>query len=87
MLEELKDLLILVVVGKIPPYRLMKYKPIRSFIQKKEYLQWPEDSQDLEWFYDKLTWKILKDRTVKKKNDPNLNPSPNPGLDIELEII
>lgn len=82
MLEELRDLLIVVMVGKIPHYKLMKHDVIRSFIQKKEYLHWPEDDQDIEWFYDRLTSKILKDiKMTKKKNGDDIN------IDIPLENI
>ncbi|KAM6964816.1 toll-like receptor 5b [Aplochiton taeniatus] len=67
MLEELKDMLIMVVVGRMPLYKLMKHEAVRSFVQKKEYLVWPEDTQDMEWFYEKLVSMILKDSEVKKK--------------------
>uniref|UniRef100_A0A3P9A171 Toll-like receptor 5 n=3 Tax=Esox lucius TaxID=8010 RepID=A0A3P9A171_ESOLU len=69
MLEDLRDVLIMVIVGNIPHYRLMKHEAIRSFVHKREYLQWPEDTQDIEWFYDKLTHKILKDTKIKKRTD------------------
>nr|CEF90216.1 TLR5m protein [Coregonus maraena] len=73
MLEELRDVLIMVVVGKVPHYRLMKHKAIRTFAQKREYLQWPEDPQDIKWFYEKLMSKILKDRKVKKNTAKDNN--------------
>ncbi|CAB1340177.1 unnamed protein product, partial [Coregonus sp. 'balchen'] len=66
MLEEHRDFLIMVIVGKVPHYRLMKCEAIRTFVQKREYLQWPEDTQDIEWFYEKLMSKILKHRKIKK---------------------
>ncbi|XP_071019196.1 toll-like receptor 5 [Oncorhynchus clarkii lewisi] len=70
MLEELRDVLIMVVVGNVPHYRLMKHEGIRTFAQKREYLQWPEDTQDIQWFYEKLMSKILKDKknTAKDNN-------------------
>ncbi|CAB1340188.1 unnamed protein product [Coregonus sp. 'balchen'] len=51
----------MVIVGKVPHYRLMKCEAIRTFVQK-----WPEDTQDIEWFYEKLMSKILKHRKIKK---------------------
>ncbi|KAJ8391552.1 hypothetical protein AAFF_G00088740 [Aldrovandia affinis] len=72
MLEELRDVLVVVVVGAIPHFRLMKYQPIRAFVQKREYLQWPEDSQDMEWFYNRLVLKILKEDKVRKQRDVEL---------------
>uniref|UniRef100_A0A8C7Q9A1 TIR domain-containing protein n=1 Tax=Oncorhynchus mykiss TaxID=8022 RepID=A0A8C7Q9A1_ONCMY len=66
MLEELRDVLIMVIVGKVPHYGLMKCEAIRTFLQKREYLQRPEDTQDIEWFYEKLMSKILNDRKIKK---------------------
>ncbi|XP_029487348.1 toll-like receptor 5 [Oncorhynchus nerka] len=70
MLEELRDVLIMVVVGNVPHYRLMKHECIRTFARKREYLQWPEDTQDIQWFYEKLMSKILKDKknTAKDNN-------------------
>lgn len=70
MLEELRDVLIMVVVGNVPHYRLMKHEGIRTFARKREYLQWPEDTQDIQWFYEKLMSKILKDKknTAKDNN-------------------
>lgn len=44
----------------------MKCNALRSFVRKKEYLTWPEDPQDMEWFYDRLISNILKDIKVKK---------------------
>ncbi|KAL4630542.1 toll-like receptor 5, partial [Arapaima gigas] len=68
MVNEIKDILILVVVGNIPHFRLMKHEAIRAFVKKEEYFQWPEDIQDIEWFYDRLTAKILEKKKVKDKN-------------------
>ncbi|XP_018599393.1 toll-like receptor 5 [Scleropages formosus] len=71
MFDEVKDVLIAVVVGSIPHFRLMKHEAIRAFVKKKEYLRWPEDLQDLEWFYAKLTGKILE-KKFKNKNATEL---------------
>ncbi|XP_023270689.1 toll-like receptor 5 [Seriola lalandi dorsalis] len=75
MLEELKNVLIMLVVGKLAPYQLMKYNAIRAFAQKREYLTWPEDPQDLEWFYERLTSQILKDTKVKKIEEDKPQPA------------
>lgn len=70
----------------------MKYEAIRAFVQKRQYLVYPEDPQDLEWFYEKLFSKILKKTKVKKftvdkaeraKDDAQ----PQNGDRIELESI
>ncbi|XP_073349123.1 toll-like receptor 5 [Pagrus major] len=66
MLEELTNVLIMLVVGKVPHYQLMKYNAVRTFVQRKEYVTWPEDPQDLEWFYERLVSQMLKDTKVKK---------------------
>ncbi|XP_062323768.1 toll-like receptor 5 isoform X1 [Osmerus eperlanus] len=83
MLEELRNMLIVVVAGKVPHYRLMRQQAIRTFIQKREYLRWPEDEQDLEWFYDRLTSQILKDRKIRRPQDAGNNNI----VDVELENI
>ncbi|CAJ1077192.1 toll-like receptor 5 isoform X1 [Xyrichtys novacula] len=71
MLEELTNVLIMLVVGKVTHYQLMKYNAVRAFVQKREYLIWPDDPQDLEWFYSRLVSQILKDSKVKKSSAEN----------------
>ncbi|KAF4099924.1 hypothetical protein G5714_020050 [Onychostoma macrolepis] len=68
MLVELKDILLVLVVGNIPRYRLLKYEQLRSYIENRRYLMWPDDSQDLEWFYDQLLHKIRQNTKVKQTN-------------------
>ncbi|KAI7799807.1 TLR5 [Triplophysa rosa] len=67
--EELNDILLVLVVGNIPPYRLLKYKPIRSHIENRRFLVWPDDSQDLQWFYEQLIHNIRQDTKVKRTDD------------------
>ncbi|XP_056301458.1 toll-like receptor 5 [Danio aesculapii] len=69
MLVELKDILVVLVVGNIPQYRLLKYEQLRSFIENRSYLVWPDDGQDLEWFYDQLLHKIIRNTKVKQIYD------------------
>ncbi|TSQ23952.1 Toll-like receptor 5 [Bagarius yarrelli] len=66
MLEQLQDVLLVLLVDNIPHYRLMKYESVRAYIQTRSYLCWPEDSQDLGWFYNRLKQSILKDTKVKQ---------------------
>lgn len=92
MLEELTNVLIMVVVGKVTHYQLMKCEAIRAFVQKRQYLVWPEDPQDLERFYEKLFSKILKNTKVKKFPADKAEPAkddtqPQNGEGIELENI
>lgn len=51
---------------QVTHYQLMKCEAIRAFAQKRHYLVWPEDPQDLVWFYEKLFSKILKNSKVQK---------------------
>ncbi|XP_054853100.1 toll-like receptor 5 [Eublepharis macularius] len=64
--SDLKDVLIMVVAGSLSQYQLLKYQPIRVFMQRGYYLRWPEDHQDVEWFLNTLSHQILKEKTVKK---------------------
>eukprot|EP00079_Xenopus_tropicalis_P013018 XP_002940742.2 PREDICTED: toll-like receptor 5 [Xenopus tropicalis] len=64
---ELKDVLIMVVVGSLSQYQFMKYQPIRAYVKRAQYLRWPEDIQDVEWFLGRLSYQILKENTVEKK--------------------
>ncbi|XP_068610137.1 toll-like receptor 5 [Brachionichthys hirsutus] len=79
MLEELKNVLIMLVVGKVAHYQLMKYNAVRAFVQRREYLTWPEDPQDLEWFYERLVSQILRDTAVKDFVKDNRDPA-HPGI-------
>ncbi|XP_035178171.1 toll-like receptor 5 isoform X2 [Oxyura jamaicensis] len=67
--SDLKDVLIMVVVGSLSQYQLMKHKPIRIYLQRSQYLRWPEDYQDIEWFLNNLSCQILKEKKVQKKAD------------------
>ncbi|NXW53667.1 TLR5 protein, partial [Eurystomus gularis] len=64
---DLKDVLIMVVVGSLSQYQLMKHKPIRNFLQRSRYLRWPEDYQDIDWFLNNLSYQILKEKKVRRK--------------------
>ncbi|NWX34732.1 TLR5 protein, partial [Notiomystis cincta] len=64
---DLESVLIMVVVGSLSQYQLMKHKPIRNFLQRSRYLRWPEDYQDVDWFLDNLSCQILKEKTVQRK--------------------
>ncbi|NXI93710.1 TLR5 protein, partial [Psophia crepitans] len=64
---DLKDVLIMVVVGSISQYQLMKHKPIRNFLQRSHYLRWPEDYQDVDWFLNNLSCQILQEKKVQRK--------------------
>ncbi|CAG5927863.1 unnamed protein product [Menidia menidia] len=75
MLEELTNILIMVVVGKVAHYQLMKCNAVRAFVQRREYLTWPDDPQDLEWFYDQLITQILKDTKLKNFKVDKLEPA------------
>ncbi|XP_029318603.1 toll-like receptor 5 [Cottoperca gobio] len=92
MLEELTNVLIMLVVGKVAHYQLMKYNAVRAFVQRREYLTWPEDPQDLEWFYERLVSQILKDTKVKKleedEPEPDVLPQNEGGIQLEnIEAI
>ncbi|NXR63056.1 TLR5 protein, partial [Rhadina sibilatrix] len=65
--SDLKDVLIMVVVGSLSQYQLKKHKPIRNFLQRSQYLRWPEDYQDVDWFLDNLSCQILKEKKVQRK--------------------
>nr|XP_015803820.2 toll-like receptor 5 [Nothobranchius furzeri]XP_054604491.1 toll-like receptor 5 [Nothobranchius furzeri] len=87
MLEELKHLLIMVVVGKVAHYQLMKCDAIRSFVQKRRYFTWPEDPQDLAWFHEQLISQILKDARLKEEAvvlEPDHRPEPDKGIALEI---
>ncbi|XP_055465736.1 toll-like receptor 5 [Psammomys obesus] len=67
-LSELKTVLIVVVMGTLSQYQLMRHEPIRGFLQKRQYLRWPEDLQDVGWFLHKLSRHILKEEKEKTGN-------------------
>lgn len=65
----------------------MKCNAVRAFVQRREYLIWPEDPQDLEWFYERLFSQILKDTKVKKfaedKPEPDVQPQNEDAIKLE----
>lgn len=69
---------------KVAHYQLMKYNAVRAFVQKREYLIWPEDPQDLEWFYERLVSQILSDTKVKKFAEDKAEPA-QPDIQIANE--
>eukprot|EP00064_Thunnus_orientalis_P013314 superscaffoldBa00002148_g13353 len=87
MPEKLTNVLIMLVVGKVAHYQLMKYNTVRACIQKRKYLVWPEDPQDLEWFYEELVSQILKKTKVKKlsedKPEPDIQPHNQDSVQLE----
>lgn len=68
-LAYLNSTLIMVVVGSLSQYQLMRHESIRAFVQKRQYLRWPEDLQDVGWFLDKLSRHIRKTEKEKKTDD------------------
>ncbi|KAK5607744.1 hypothetical protein CRENBAI_012691 [Crenichthys baileyi] len=92
MLEELTNVLVMLVVGQVAHYQLMKCNAVRAFVQRREYLTWPEDPQDLQWFYERLVSLILRDTKVKKfpvENPKQGNPDRRPPAveEVPLEKI
>ncbi|XP_035000623.1 toll-like receptor 5 [Hippoglossus stenolepis] len=87
MVEELKNVLILLVIGKVAHYNLMRYNAIREFVKKREYLTWPEDPQDLDWFYERLITQILRNTEMKKFAEDKPQPAqPQPQNEDKVEL-
>lgn len=68
----------------------MKCNAVRAFHRRREYLTWPEDPQDLEWFYDRLNLQILRDTKVKmfavdkpEPAKPECQPDGKDGIQLE----
>ncbi|XP_042359336.1 toll-like receptor 5 [Plectropomus leopardus] len=87
MLEELRNVLIMLVVGKMAHFQLMKNSTVRAFVQRREYLVWPEDPQDLDWFYERLISKILKDSKQTKSEPAQPDSQPQREDSIQIEHI
>ncbi|KAF6073731.1 toll like receptor 5 [Phyllostomus discolor] len=71
-LAALDSALIVVVVGSLSQYQLMRHESVRGFVQKRQYLRWPEDLQDVGWFLNKLSQHILKKGKEKKKDSSSI---------------
>ncbi|XP_067884101.1 toll-like receptor 5 isoform X2 [Heterodontus francisci] len=69
LFHELRDVMIVLIVGRLPDYQLMKYQPIRAYIRGRKYMRWPEDPQDHKWILDKLAYQILQE---PKRKSPKL---------------
>ncbi|XP_059501129.1 toll-like receptor 5 isoform X1 [Stegostoma tigrinum] len=66
LFHELREVMVVLVVGKLPDYQLMKYQPIKAYIQSRQYMRWPEDPQDHKWVLDRLAYQILQE--PRRKN-------------------
>ncbi|XP_069559160.1 toll-like receptor 5 [Brachyistius frenatus] len=86
MLEELTDVLIMLVVGKVAHYQLMKCNAVRAFVRRREYLVWPEDPQDLEWFYERLVSQMLKDTKLKRFAEDKPEPAEPEGQPEQIHL-
>lgn len=67
-------------------YQLMRCNAVRAFVQRREYLTWPEDPQDLDWFYERLVSLLLKDTKGKKAAEDQQQPVAQPDS-IQLQSI
>ncbi|XP_037366161.1 toll-like receptor 5 [Talpa occidentalis] len=67
--SDLSSALIMVVVGSLSQYQLMKHPSIREFAQRQQYLRWPEDLQDVDFFLNKLSQHILRKEKGREKDD------------------
>ena len=67
-LADLNGALIMVVVGSLSQFHLMRHQSIRGLAQKRQYLRWPEDLQDVDWFLNKLSQCIVKKEKERKKD-------------------
>lgn len=67
-------------------YKLMRCNAVRTFVQKRQYLTWPEDPQDLDWFYERLVSLLLKDTKVKKFAEDKREAAESPE-DVQLQDI
>lgn len=65
----------------------MRCNAVRAFVQRREYLTWPEDPQDLDWFYEQLTSMLLKDTKVKKLGEDKQEPVAQRTDGVQLQNI
>lgn len=63
----------------------MRCNAVRAFVQRREYLTWPEDPQDLGWFYERLVSLLLKDTKVKKFTEDKREPVAQNTENIQLQ--
>lgn len=68
-------------------YQLMRSTAVRAFVQRRQYLTWPEDPQDLDWFYEQLTSLLLKDTKVKKCAEDNQEAVAQTADSVQLQDI
>lgn len=65
----------------------MRCDAVRAFVQRREYLTWPEDPQDLDWFYGQLISLLLKDTKVKKSAEDKQQPVAQTTDSIQLQTM
>lgn len=65
----------------------MRCNAVRAFVQRREYLTWPEDPQDLDWFYERLISMLLKETKVKKFGEGKQEPVTQRTDGVQLQNI
>lgn len=65
----------------------MRCNAVRAFVQRREYLTWPEDPQDLDWFYERLNSMLLKETKVKKFAESKQEPVAQRTDGLQLQNI
>ena len=64
----------------------MKCNAVRAFVERKDYLIWPNDPQDLEWFYERLISQIRKNSKVKKPAEDKPEPDIQSQNEDEIQL-
>ncbi|XP_051880079.1 toll-like receptor 5 [Pristis pectinata] len=90
--HELKDVVVVLVVGSLRDYQLRRYRPLRSYLQSREYLRWPAEPRDQRWLLERLADKIRQDperRAVgpRRKGFLGLLSRRKPAGDLRLQRV
>ncbi|KAM5131884.1 uncharacterized protein ACMZJ9_018696 [Mantella aurantiaca] len=72
LFDEMRDVLVLILLENIPDRELSSYHRMRKVMLKKTYIQWSEEPEAQKLFWAKLT-KALKGSTTEDADDPLLN--------------
>ncbi|XP_077980320.1 toll-like receptor 3 [Glandiceps talaboti] len=68
LLDDNKDVLVLIVLKKVPGNKLNKYEKMHKLMKRKAYLEWPEDKPEKQLvFWEKL--KIILSSGVKPQRE------------------
>ncbi|XP_069743961.1 toll-like receptor 5 isoform X2 [Narcine bancroftii] len=86
LFHEMKDVVVLLVVGALRDYQLRRYQPMRAYLQARPYLRWPADADGQRCLLQTLADKI-RQRPEPRRGGLGLLRWRKPDAGIRLQRV